>query len=242
MFDDEEVQRRMEGLDQLQAEWSECTRCPLHLARQEMGQTALIGSGSLFPKIMLIVDHPLQFDMDEGWGKSPSDDFFFDKIFSKSGISRDDVWITSLAACRPMDDEGRTVRLQQPTIDACQPRLAREIAILDPLLILLMGERAFKTLTGSTETFGASAGHPSSPLFFVRVKGATGITVPYPAYVTYSPRDLATAAGIQVSHGRKAFAPNQKCWFAASALTAAGNAVRALNRHYTGSEEPEEVL
>lgn len=236
-----EAQRREEALAQLNEDWANCSRCALWTDRDAAGLEANLGSGSLFPHLMLIADHPTAFDMENGWGRSDADVFFFRDVFRDAGIDVDDVWFTSLSACRPMDESGRTISLPSEAINACQPRLAREISILDPTLILLVGEKAFKTLTGSTETFSSAANHLGTPLFFVRVRGETGVTVPYPAYVTHNIRDLLRAANVQVSKGRKPFAPNQKCWFAEKTAVSVGEAVRALLAHNTGKNEPEAI-
>ena len=70
------------------------------------------------------------------------------------GISRDDVYITNVVKCRPPGN--RTPK--ELEIAACLPYLKRQIAMLQPKLMVLLGKVAANSLLGNESSLGSLRG------------------------------------------------------------------------------------
>jgi uracil-DNA glycosylase len=87
------------------------------------------------------------------------------------------VFITNVLKCRPPADRNPS----SAEVAMCQPYLLRQIALLQPKIILAMGRFAIQALTGSTEPLGKLRG---------RVHTLQGAGVQTPVIVTYHPAYL----------------------------------------------------
>ncbi len=66
------------------------------------------------------------------------------KILGAIGFARDDVFICNILKCRPPGNRDPV----PPEVDACEPHLRRQLAILQPRLICCLGRVAAQTLLG----------------------------------------------------------------------------------------------
>jgi uracil-DNA glycosylase len=87
------------------------------------------------------------------------------------------VFITNVLKCRPPADRNPS----SAEVAMCQPYLLRQIALLQPKIILAMGRFAIQALTGSAEPLGKLRG---------RVHTLQGTSAPTPVIVTYHPAYL----------------------------------------------------
>jgi uracil-DNA glycosylase len=87
------------------------------------------------------------------------------------------VFISNVLKCRPVADRNPT----SAEVAMCQPYLLRQIALLQPKIILAMGRFAVQALTGSTEPLGKLRG---------RVHALQGGSYAAPVIVTYHPAYL----------------------------------------------------
>jgi uracil-DNA glycosylase len=87
------------------------------------------------------------------------------------------VFISNVLKCRPVADRNPS----SAEVAMCQPYLQRQIALLQPKIILAMGRFAVQALTGSTEPLGKLRGR-------VHALQGSGSTVP--VIVTYHPAYL----------------------------------------------------
>ena len=90
---------------------------------------------------------------------------------------RSNVFIANVLKCRPPANRNPSVE----EVAMCQPYLLRQIALLQPKIILAMGRFAVQSLLGSTEPLGKLRG---------RVHPLPGGTVQTPVIVTYHPAYL----------------------------------------------------
>jgi uracil-DNA glycosylase len=84
------------------------------------------------------------------------------------------VFITNVLKCRPPADRNPS----SAEVAMCQPYLLRQIALLQPKIILAMGRFAVQALTGSSEPLGKLRG---------RVHALQGSSLQTPVIVTYHP-------------------------------------------------------
>jgi DNA polymerase len=68
-----------------------------------------------------------------------------DRLLAEAGLARDhDLYIANIVKCRPPDNRRPTAR----EMAACRPWLERQIALVDPPLIVLAGATALEGLLG----------------------------------------------------------------------------------------------
>lgn len=87
------------------------------------------------------------------------------------------VFLSNVLKCRPVADRNPS----SAEVAMCQPYLQRQIALLQPKIILAMGRFAVQALTGSTEPLGKLRG---------RVHTLHGSSYAVPVVVTYHPAYL----------------------------------------------------
>jgi len=128
-------------LQDVREELGECQRCSLHQSRT----TIVFGQGPEAAKLMLVADSP---SCDDDRGSAPFQGAagdLLDKMLAAIGMSRDDVYSTSLVKCFP----GGDARPAANEIKTCLPFLFRQIEIICPAVICTMGLLASQTLLHS---------------------------------------------------------------------------------------------
>lgn len=76
-----------------------------------------------------------------------------DGLISDAGLARGDVYITNVVKCRPPENR-RPTELEA---DACRPYLERQIALLRPKVVVLLGDSALKRFLPD-QTLGGAHG------------------------------------------------------------------------------------
>ena len=125
-----EVERRA-ALDAIGAEVSVCTRCRLHETRTK----SVPGEGTSDSEVIFVGEGPGYNEDQQGRpfvGRAGS---LLGKLLDSIGWSRDVVFITNVVKCRPPDNRDP----EPDEIAACAPFLTRQIAALDPALIVTLG-------------------------------------------------------------------------------------------------------
>lgn len=116
-----------------------CVRCELHEKRTQ----AVFGTGNPFAELMLIGEGPGEDEDRQGLpfvGKSGQ---LLDKILAAAGFSRqENVYIANIVKCRPPGN--REPRPEERA--ACLPYLMRQIEMIRPRIIILLGATALKGL------------------------------------------------------------------------------------------------
>src|SRR5215217_4345373 len=132
-----------ETFEQIHTEIGDCTRCPLHLERTHVVHT----EGNRKARLMFVGEAP---GADEDAQARPfvgRAGQLLTKIIEAIGMKREEVLIGNVNRCRP--PQNRT-----PTLDeakTCKPFLLREIAIVQPEVIVVLGNTAMKNLLDTKE-------------------------------------------------------------------------------------------
>lgn len=106
---------------------TDCAACPLYLR----DCYKIHGMGNIKARVLLIGDTP----SDKPPGK------ILDELLAVANLKRWDVWLTNVCLCEPRMS-GPDGKKRAPTakeISACFPRLAKEIRVIRPEIIVLMG-------------------------------------------------------------------------------------------------------
>ncbi|MNL31154.1 Uracil DNA glycosylase superfamily protein [compost metagenome] len=111
-----------------------------------------------------------------------------DAMLAAVGMSRDtDVFITNVIKCRPPGNRNP----KPEEIASCSPYLMRQIALLKPERILVLGRFAAQTLLGTDATIGSLRGRVHQ---LKTDDGEIPLIVSYhPAYLLRSPSEKARA-------------------------------------------------
>ena len=162
-----------ETFEQIHADIGDCTRCPLHLERTHVVHT----EGNRKARLMFVGEAP---GADEDAQARPfvgRAGQLLTKIIEAIGLKREEVLIGNVNRCRPpgnrapMPDEAAT----------CKPFLEREIAIVQPEVIVVLGNTAMKNLLDTREGITRARGR------FHDYKGIKVMPTFHPAYLLRDP-------------------------------------------------------
>jgi DNA polymerase len=136
---------QQEELDKLRhAEIGTCTRCKLHKGRK----TIVFGEGNPEAKLMLIGEAPGADEDDQGRPFVGRAGQLLMQMIKAINYERQDVYIANILKCRPPGN-----RPPEPDeVKTCSPFLWKQIAIIQPKLILALGTYAAQTIIGTTSS------------------------------------------------------------------------------------------
>ncbi|MDO9546233.1 MAG: uracil-DNA glycosylase [Pelolinea sp.] len=109
----------------------QCQNCELSRTRKN----AVPGAGPTDAEIMLIGEGPGFNEDNQGLPFVGASGKFLTQLLDDGGVPRESVFITNVVKCRPPDN-----RDPQPNeLQACSAFLERQIAAIDPLIIVTLG-------------------------------------------------------------------------------------------------------
>lgn len=118
-------------LAQIASEVKVCTLCELSRTRTH----AVPGEGNLHARVMLIGEGPGWHEDQEGRPFVGNSGKFLGELISKAGLTREEVFITNVVKCRPPSNRDPL----PDEIHACSLYLERQIAAIDPDVIVTLG-------------------------------------------------------------------------------------------------------
>ena len=120
-----------EVLKEVAEQTAECTRCKLHFSRKR----AVPGSGDPHTSIMFIGEGPGFHENQQGLPFVGAAGNFLDELLGEAGLKREEVFITNVVKCRPPGNRDP----QSEELEACKPYLERQIAAINPDVIVTLG-------------------------------------------------------------------------------------------------------
>ena len=127
-----------ETLEEIRADIGNCTRCPLH-----EGRTKIVHSeGNIKADLMFVGEAPGADEDASGHPFVGRAGQLLNKIIEAIGMKREDVFIGNINRCRP--PQNRTPTL--PEAQTCKPFLLREISVVRPKIIVVLGNTACQNL------------------------------------------------------------------------------------------------
>jgi len=141
-----------EQLEQMKNEVLTCKKCPLFKERNQV----VFGSGNPKAPILIVGEAP-GFEEDKSGvafvGKSGQ---LLEKILLACNFSREkEVYMSNIVKCRP--PHNRVPAPQEQA--ACLPYLERQIEIIQPKIIILLGSTALKAFFGSSSRITRERGN-----------------------------------------------------------------------------------
>jgi len=129
----------MDEFEQLKHEVNQCTKCVLSKTRTKV----VFGEGFRNAEIMCIGEGPGYYEDQQGRpfvGKSGQ---LLDKILNVCGFTREEhVFIGNIVKCRPPNNRDPLPEERE----TCIPFLYKQIELIDPKIIILLGATALKGL------------------------------------------------------------------------------------------------
>lgn len=173
------------NLDELREQVVACTACGLCSGRRH----AVFGHGGQPTRWLVVGEAPGEQEDRQGQPFVGRSGQLLDSMLSAVGMSRErDVFIANVIKCRPPGNRNP----KPEEIAACSPYLMRQIALLEPERILVLGRFAAQTLLGTDATIGSLRGRVH------HMKTEAGREIPvivsyHPAYLLRSPSEKARA-------------------------------------------------
>ena len=129
--------------DELQAHANKCEQCQLSKERTNV----VFNSGNPNSDLMFIGEGPGQQEDEEGVPFVGRSGQLLTKILESVEIHRDDIYIANTVKCRP--PKNRTPHADE--MAACEDYLIRQIQLVQPKIICLLGSAAIKAILGPTD-------------------------------------------------------------------------------------------
>jgi uracil-DNA glycosylase family 4 len=172
----------VEHVDELQA-YSDsvagCVRCRLSQGRTQV----VFGAGNPRADLMFVGEAPGFHEDKQGLPFVGQAGKLLEKLLAQIGMQRSDVYIANVLKCRPPGN-----RDPEPLeVQACLPYLDRQIALIQPKLIVALGKSAATTLLRAEATIASLRGR------IHRYNGIPLIVTYHPAYLLRSLPDKAKA-------------------------------------------------
>ncbi|MGH9224595.1 MAG: uracil-DNA glycosylase [Acidimicrobiales bacterium] len=134
----------MPTLAEVEREALACTRCPLHRGRTNV----VFGVGNPEADLMFVGEGPGQQEDLEGKPFVGRSGRFLDRlVFEEMGLARADCYIANVVKCRPPNNRDPL----PDEIEACGPYLRSQLALIDPKVVVSLGNFATKLLLQTTE-------------------------------------------------------------------------------------------
>lgn len=153
----------------LETEVRGCVKCPLHTTRTQ----TVFGVGNRNAQWMFIGEAPGADEDAKGEPFVGRAGQLLNAMIAAIGLKREDVYIANVLKCRPPNN-----RDPQPAeVEQCEPYLVRQIALIQPKLIVALGRHAAHSLL-------------KTDLALARLRGQVLSYQEIPLVVTYHPAYL----------------------------------------------------
>jgi len=156
-------------LQKIKQQVTECTKCELSKTRNN----SVPGKGNFKADVIFVGEAP---GKNEDMKGEPFIGIAGKKLsiaLESAGITRDEVYITNIVKCRPPKNRVPTTTER----DTCQNYLEKEIEIIKPKIICVLGNTAFNSLLNGKEIikFRGKIVRKNNQLYFLTVHPAATI-------------------------------------------------------------------
>lgn len=132
----------MDNLHQLRSAYTNCQRCKLCQQRTQV----VFGSGNEKAEILLLGEAPGAEEDKQGIPFCGMSGKVLDQLLAGAGLKREDVFITNTVLCRPPENRNP----EKEEIEQCSERLDQLLALMQPKVIVTIGNFATQRLLGKT--------------------------------------------------------------------------------------------
>jgi uracil-DNA glycosylase family 4 len=136
------AQKHEDSLEKIAVDVRGCPLCKLARTRKN----AVPGEGQISAKIMFIGEAPGRSEDEKGKPFVGAAGRILDSLLEKAGIERSQVFITNIVKCRPPNNRVP----EEDELVACRPYLDRQIALIKPKVICILGRTAYSSILGGS--------------------------------------------------------------------------------------------
>ncbi len=136
------AQKQEDSLEKIATDVRGCPLCKLARTRKN----AVPGEGQISAKIMFIGEAPGRSEDEKGKPFVGAAGRILDNLLKKAGIERSQVFITNIVKCRPPNNRVP----EEDELIACRPYLDRQIALIKPKVICILGRTAYSSILGGS--------------------------------------------------------------------------------------------
>src|SRR5688572_1847761 len=180
----------VEALAAIREDLGDCTRCKLHTQGRKQ---IVFGAGNPAADVMFVGEAPGADEDLQGVPFVGRAGQLLTKMIEAMGFARNDVYIANVLKCRPPGNRNP----EPDEIASCEPFLLRQIATVQPKVIVALGSFAAKTLLKTTAPISRLRGR------LYEYQGAKLVPTFHPSYLLRSPGqkreawdDLKVALGL----------------------------------------------
>jgi uracil-DNA glycosylase len=166
---------KSESFAKLKEEYKSCARCPnLVKSRTQV----VFGSGNENADVLFVGEGPGKSEDERGIPFCGMSGKILTELLNSVNLSREDIFITNTVLCRPEDNRNP----KKDEIENCRERLDKLIEVMQPKVIVTIGNFATERIIGKT-------GIKSIRGQMFNFKGITVVPVVHPASYLYSGRN-----------------------------------------------------
>jgi len=162
-----------ETLETIEAEALRCVACQLHEGRNKV----VFGVGDPGARLMFIGEGPGRDEDLQGEPFVGRAGKLLTKIIEAMGYERRDVYIANVVKCRPPQNRNP----QADEMSTCEHFLLRQIEVIQPQIIVLLGRVAMQAILGSTAPMSRLRGQ------FQKWRSIPVMCTYHPAYLLRNP-------------------------------------------------------
>ncbi|MCV0411802.1 uracil-DNA glycosylase [Nitrosarchaeum sp.] len=132
-----------EELEAIRQNVKTCTKCNLSTTRTN----SVPGKGNFKADVIFVGEAPGKNEDQKGEPFVGIAGQRLNNALENAGISRESIYITNIVKCRPPKNRVPSISER----DACDNYLQKEIAIIKPKIICILGNTAFNSILGGSE-------------------------------------------------------------------------------------------
>ena len=137
-------------LGEISDEIGDCTRCKLHSGRTNI----VFGEGNSHARLVFVGEGPGREEDEQGKPFVGRAGKLLTRIIHAMGLQRSDVYICNVVKCRPPENRNP----EPEEMSTCGQFLTKQIASIDPEVIVCLGSIAAKYLLNSKASLGSMRG------------------------------------------------------------------------------------
>src|SRR5512137_2484793 len=157
----------------------DCTRCRLHKGRTNL----VFGVGNVNADLMFVGEGPGADEDAQGEPFVGRAGQLLNNMITAMGLKREEVYIANVVKCRPPGN--RTP--EKDECDTCSPFLMKQIAVIQPKVIVALGAVAAKNLLAVNDSMANLRGR------WYDFRGARLLVTYHPAFLLRDPRQKKEA-------------------------------------------------
>jgi uracil-DNA glycosylase family 4 len=161
------------NLDALRLEAHDCAKCRLAGTRTNV----VFGVGNPEADLMFIGEAPGRDEDEQGEPFVGRAGQLLTDIIKAMKLTREDVYIANIVKCRPPENRNP----EPDEIESCRPFLERQVALIQPKVIVALGKFGLQGLTGKAYAISAVRGQ------WLQHQGIKLMPTYHPAYLLRTP-------------------------------------------------------